>query len=85
MHNAAAARTVAQRVSSLCISHSFAAKLWKYGLAFVSIISRFLEKKRSSSSKALIVIDPAIDSAKWFATKDLVVPLILINSLAVAK
>lgn len=85
MHNVAAARTMALRVSARKISHSLAAKLWKNGLAFVSIRLRFLVKNRSSSLKALIVIAPANDSATWFATRDLVVPLSLINSFAVAK
>ena len=85
MQSAAEARTVALSVSNRWINHSFAEKLWKKGLALVSMRSRFFTKNRSSSSKALIVMAPAIDSARWFATKDLVVPFILINSFAVEK
>ena len=85
MQSAEEDRTVALSISSRWINHSFAAKLWKNGLAFVSMSSRFLAKNRSSSSKALIVMAPATDSARWFATKDLVVPLIRINSFAEAK
>lgn len=85
MHNADEASTVAVSVSSRRISHSFAAKLWKNGLALVSMRSRFFEKNLSSCSKALIVTAPATDSARWFATRDLVVPLIRISSFAAEK
>lgn len=64
MQNADEERTIALRVSSRWMNHSLAAKLWKNGLAFVSMRSRFFAKKRSSSSKALMVIDPAMDSAR---------------------
>lgn len=85
MQSADEERTVALSVSSRWINHSFAAKLCKYGLAFVSMRSRFFEKNLLSSSNALIVIAPANDSARWLATKDFVVPLILINSFAEEK
>lgn len=85
MQSADAERTVALSVSSRWVNHSIAAKLRKNGLAFLSMRSRFLEKNLSSSSKALIVIAPCTDSARWLATTDLVVPLIRINSLAEAK
>lgn len=85
MQSAEEERTTALSVSRRWISHSFAAILCKYGLAFVSINSRFFEKNLSSSSKALIVIAPASDSARWLATKDFVVPFIRINSFAEEK
>lgn len=72
-------------ISSRWISHSVELKLCRYGLAFLSISSRFFAKKRSSSSKALIVIAPAIDSDKWFAMRDFVVPFIRISSFAEAR
>ena len=46
---------------------------------------QILKKNRSSSPKALIVMAPAMDSARWFAIKDLVVPSVRINSFAEAK
>lgn len=64
MQNAAEDITVALSVSRRWINHSVAAKLWKKGLALVSMRSRFFAKNRSSSSKALIVMAPAIDSAR---------------------
>jgi hypothetical protein len=79
------ARMAALISSSLRISHSVEAKLCRKGLAFLSIRWRFLAKKRSSSWKALIVIIPAIDSDKWFAKSDFVVPFIRISSLAEAR
>jgi hypothetical protein len=63
MENAAEARTTAYAVSIRWINHSFEAKLCKKALALTSIKSRFLLKKRSSSSKALIVIAPEAVSA----------------------
>ena len=60
MQSAEEARTAALSVSNLWINHSFAAKLWKKGLAFLSISSRFFAKNQSSSSKALIVMVPSI-------------------------
>nr|POE64119.1 abc transporter c family member 10 [Quercus suber] len=55
LQSAVEARTTALSVSNLWINHSFAEKLWKKGLAFLSISSRFFARNRSSSSKALIV------------------------------
>jgi len=63
MHSAVEERSIALIISNLWISHSFEAKLWKKGLALMSIRSRFFSKKRSSSSKALIVTTPAVVSA----------------------
>ena len=85
MQSAADARTIAQTSSIHWTNHSFAEKQWKKGLAFVSMRPRFFLKNRSSFSKALIVMAPAADSARWFATNDLVVPFIRINSFAEAK
>lgn len=85
MANVLDERTIALSNSRRRINHSLAEKLWKYGLAFLSIRSRLFEKNLSSCPKALIVMAPAIDSARWLATEDLVVPLILINSFVEAK
>ena len=61
MQSAEEARTTALSVYNFCRStKSFAAKLWKKGLAFLSISSRFFAKNQSSSSKALIVMVPSI-------------------------
>ena len=78
-------RMMAHIVSRRWINHSFAEKLWKCGLAFSSMRPKYFEKNLSSSPKALIVIAPAIDSARLLARLDLVVPFIRINSLAEAK
>lgn len=56
--------TVALIISRRWINHSFAAKLWKNVLAFLSMSLRFLAKNLSSSSNALIVIAPDPDSAR---------------------
>lgn len=64
MQKAVEASTMALTVSSRWISHSLAAKLWRKGLAFVSMSVRLFLKNLSSSSNALIVIAPATDSAK---------------------
>ena len=85
MQRADEERTTALSTPRRSINHSFAAKQWKNGLAFISMRSRFFTKNRSSSPKALIVINPAMDSARWFGTKDFVVPLIHINSFAALK
>ncbi|KAM7531374.1 hypothetical protein LguiB_034784 [Lonicera macranthoides] len=85
MASADAETTIAPSISKRWINHSFAEKLWKDGLAFASIRCKFSEKNRSSSPKALMVIAPAMDSAKWLATEDLVVPSIRINSFVEAK
>jgi len=53
MASAEAERTIMHGISRRWINHSFAAKLWKYGLAFASIRSRFFEKNLSSSPKDL--------------------------------
>lgn len=85
MARAEVERTIAHIVSRRWINHSFAEKLLKCGLAFVSIRSKYFEKNLSSSSKALIVMAPAIDSARLLAREDLVVPFIRISSFAEAK
>lgn len=85
MASAEVERTIVDTVSRRRINHSFAEKLLKSGLAFASIRSKNFEKNLFSSSKALIVMAPAIDSARLLARKDLVVPFIRINSFAEAK
>lgn len=78
-------RTIAHIVSRRWISHSVAEKLWKVELAFLSIRCICCEQNLSSSPNALIVVAPAMDSARWLATEDFVVPSILMSSFAVAK
>lgn len=85
MASAEEERTIAHRISRRWINHSFAEKQWKYGLAFLSIRFKYFKKNCSSSPKALIVMAPAMDSARWLAIKDLVVPSVRINSFAEAK
>ena len=85
MARAEAERTMAHSVSRRWINHSFAEKLWKCGLAFSSIRCKYFEMNLSSSPKALMVMAPAIDSARLLASRDLVVPFIRINSFAEAK
>lgn len=64
MQSATEERTVALSISSRWINHSFAEKLWKKGLAFLSMSSKFFLKNLSSSSKALMDMAPATDSAR---------------------
>ena len=77
-------RITVHSISRRWINHSLAEKLWKKGLAFLSISCTAVEKNCSSFPKALIVVAPEIASPILLVTVDLVVPLIRISSFAEA-
>lgn len=85
MANATAEVTTAQSSSRRWINHSSAEVLWKYEREFASMSFRLFEKNPSSCLKALIVVTPAIDSARWLANREVVMPFNRLSSLAEAK